>query len=98
MPTIDFSNIDTTPGADGPFSPPLGFEGDAESYGQWLNAKHATCKAMPQYMYVFWRYRVLVGTGQGGTIRGPYAERLEEAMRRYGEWSLKKAAEKTAAA
>lgn len=88
MPTIDLRNVDTTPGADCPFAPPLGFEGGPDAYGAWLFQQFRTRVDMPQYLYALWRFIQLEGTVQPVTAKGPYAARLLAAMARF-EQTLK---------
>jgi len=94
MPTTDLRNVDTSPGADCPFAPPLGFEGGPDEYGAWLYNQFRTRVDMPQYMYVLWRFIALEGTVQPVTARGPYGDRLMSAMARF-EQILKSSAPAT---
>lgn len=93
MSTFDCRCIETTPGAAGPFAPPLGFEGSAADYGAWLTRQHEVDPGLRQCMYVLWRFRKLTGTGQPGAFQGPYAERLAQAMERYESRMTRRAKE-----
>ncbi len=67
---IDFTTIDTTPGARGAFAPPQGFSGD---YIKFLRKRYIEDPGVRQHVFVVARR---VSAMQAGFVsfRGPYAK------------------------
>jgi len=95
--TTDLSRIDTTPGVDSPFAPPADFAGGEEGYDRWLEREYRYgSPVFPQMMFVL--TRLIHGTAFIPVeITGPYASRLQAAVRRM-HMRLKSDADKERAA
>lgn len=70
--------VDTEPGARGPFAPPAGFEGDADAYLALMRNRYATDPGARQQMHIYSR-------GVAPAYLGPYADQARALLNRIRE-------------
>ena len=70
--TVDFTRIDTEPGAASAFAPPVGFDGD---YREYMRKRWKTDPGVRQHVAVVGRMLV---RGDRVVFRGPFAKEAKE--------------------
>lgn len=79
---LDFTRLDTTPGARSPFAPPADFAGDADAYRIYLREGYQRDPALRQRLVSAAWQRRCARRGDADPIDavGPFAPVLEEVL------------------
>ncbi len=73
---FDLSCIDTTPGANGLFSPPDGFDGDGDDYIKFLRERYRN----KRYSQLFALQKHFFEKGIKITFNGPFSDQAKSAL------------------